>query len=228
MWCKACQQDVPCLPADSSGQFHCARCGEIAVDRMALEPHAPTIGMEPPWVGFGVDRIGPNLEPLVSQKAIPAIDDWAVEAALERIGRMLAAGSSPQAEHLQSRLDTPHMLTEQPSPAGPPRIHLASPSKPQSPSPRASALAWVATMFGTTATACGAVLLVWSSVCFRPELWQMGLPIAVVGAGLLLIGVFLQLDNLRTQSHGPSNRSAVRRPTTTNAPSRPRYRRLSS
>ena len=50
-------------------------------------------------------------------------------------------------------------------------------------------------MFGTTAGACGAVLLLWSTIRLRPELWQLGLPIAMIGAGLLLIGVFLQLDH---------------------------------
>jgi hypothetical protein len=232
MWCKACQQDVPCLPADISGQFHCARCGEVAVDRMLTAP-AGVAGRSgaaewPPATGT-LDGIGDGKpEPPASEKAFPAIDDWAVEAALERIGRMLAAGASPQAERAASRWDMPHVLTEQASPSGPLRIRLASPAKPQKPSRVAFALAWTATMFGTTAIACGAVLLAWSSVSFRSELWQMGLPIAMVGAGLLLIGVFLQLDTLRTESQSGGKRAPPRRPTTADAPARPRYRRLSS
>jgi hypothetical protein len=41
---------------------------------------------------------------------------------------------------------------------------------------------------------CGGVLLGWSLVTGRQELWSVGLPIALVGQVALLAGLILQLD----------------------------------
>jgi hypothetical protein len=43
---------------------------------------------------------------------------------------------------------------------------------------------------------CGAVLLIWSYVEQRDELWSIGLPFALVGQAGLIIGLVLQLDGL--------------------------------
>lgn len=42
----------------------------------------------------------------------------------------------------------------------------------------------------------GAILLVWAVVSERGELWAIGLPAAIVGQVVLLVGLVLQLDRL--------------------------------
>lgn len=44
--------------------------------------------------------------------------------------------------------------------------------------------------------ACGGVLLGWSLVTGRSELWNLGLPLALLGQAGLLVGLVLQLENL--------------------------------
>ena len=46
------------------------------------------------------------------------------------------------------------------------------------------------------ALACGGVLIAWSLIAGRDDLWSIGLPLAVVGQGGLVIGLLLQLDGL--------------------------------
>ncbi len=43
---------------------------------------------------------------------------------------------------------------------------------------------------------CGAVLLGWSFVEARSELWNLGMPLTLFGQAALLIGLILQLDGL--------------------------------
>jgi hypothetical protein len=46
------------------------------------------------------------------------------------------------------------------------------------------------------ALACGGVLLGWSVVAARDHLWSIGMPIALTGQILLLMGFVLQIDRL--------------------------------
>jgi hypothetical protein len=57
-------------------------------------------------------------------------------------------------------------------------------------------LAWSALSVGTMVLVCGAILLVWAVASDRGELWAVGLPAAVIGQVLLLVGLVLQLDRL--------------------------------
>jgi len=43
---------------------------------------------------------------------------------------------------------------------------------------------------------CGGTLLIWSLVAGRQELWNVGLPPALVGQIALLVGLVLQIDRL--------------------------------
>ena len=49
---------------------------------------------------------------------------------------------------------------------------------------------------GLAAFACGAVLLVWSLVGGRDDLWPIGLPLALIGQAGLIVGLVFQLDGL--------------------------------
>jgi hypothetical protein len=61
-------------------------------------------------------------------------------------------------------------------------------------------LAWGALSLGTMAFVCGGILLGWSLVAGRHELWTVGMPAALGGQIALLIGLVLQLDRLWHQS----------------------------
>jgi hypothetical protein len=62
-------------------------------------------------------------------------------------------------------------------------------------------LIWIALSLGTAALVCGGMLLGWSIIAGRNELWKMGLPIAAGGQIGLLIGLVLQLDRLWHDNH---------------------------
>jgi len=55
---------------------------------------------------------------------------------------------------------------------------------------------WTAVSLGVMLLVCGGILLVWSMLAARPELWNIGLPVAVAGQVALVVGLVLQLDRL--------------------------------
>ncbi|HKD36883.1 MAG TPA: hypothetical protein VKB78_08775 [Pirellulales bacterium] len=66
---------------------------------------------------------------------------------------------------------------------------------------RSSPFAWTAIAFGLMSFVCGAILLGWSLVTDRRELWNVGLPITLVGQFALLFGLVWQLDGLWQGNH---------------------------
>jgi hypothetical protein len=67
-------------------------------------------------------------------------------------------------------------------------------------------ITWLILVNSLAALACGASLLGWSVLGNRPELWDFGLPVAIVGQAGLLFSLALQLERL---AH--SNREAASR-----------------
>jgi hypothetical protein len=57
-------------------------------------------------------------------------------------------------------------------------------------------VAWFVVLTGLMGMACGGVLLGWSLIAGRQELWPIGLPIALVGQIVLVMGFVLQMDRL--------------------------------
>ncbi|MBX3413370.1 MAG: hypothetical protein KF708_11835 [Pirellulales bacterium] len=76
--------------------------------------------------------------------------------------------------------------------AGRPREPQAIGKKRQ-PMSLMSQLAWGAIALGIGAFVCGAILVGWSLFGSRPELWDLGLPIALGGQAALVVGLLLQL-----------------------------------
>jgi hypothetical protein len=62
-------------------------------------------------------------------------------------------------------------------------------------------LIWAALSLGTAALVCGGILLGWSLLTGRGELWKIGLPIAAGGQISLLIGLLLQIDRFWHDNH---------------------------
>ncbi len=66
--------------------------------------------------------------------------------------------------------------------------------------------AWASICLGLMAFACGGVLLGWSVLGQRTELWSLGVPITLVGQVALLVGLCLQLDRLWSENRDTSKR----------------------
>jgi hypothetical protein len=135
----------------------------------------------------------------------PLDDDWEMQQRLQHIDRILNRNHDrsgrPQPEHegAFARLDPPHELPSSGHlPAAAERT-APLPAKKQSAGPGDALLAvavWLALSLGITALMCGGILLGWSVLGGRTELWSIGMPIAVVGQIALVLGLILQLDRI--------------------------------
>jgi hypothetical protein len=71
-------------------------------------------------------------------------------------------------------------------------------------SPKSSLVTWILLCFGISTLMCGGALIVGSLVNDRPGLWSVGIPIALIGQAMILIGLVLQMDVLWQESHANS------------------------
>jgi hypothetical protein len=93
--------------------------------------------------------------------------------------------------------------------AGPACQHVVASNQPRKKRKKAvrrrrsfsGAFTWLVVSLGAMSFACGGTLLMWSLVGGRHELWNIGLPPALVGQILLLVGLVLQIDRLWYDSH---------------------------
>jgi hypothetical protein len=108
-----------------------------------------------------------------------------------RVGQQRAAPFHAQA----ARFDPPQ--------GGPPARHVPGSSRPGKRRKRtgrrgaiSSLLTWFVFTLGIASSACGGILLGWSLAGGRQDLWNVGLPVALVGQIALLAGLVLQIDRL--------------------------------
>lgn len=204
MWCQHCRQDVPALPSADSREYCCPRCGE-AIPLAAQ--HTASQGTVPIFV-LGCHKNGTVPFSDASSNASTcsqdsfSYDGWEAGEQLRHIGRVLET-SKPASDETEpidwceiSRVDLPqadapawHVPADRPSEKRRQSHHDDSKSAP-------AVMTWIALALGTTSFVCGGVLLGWSLVTGRRELWTIGLPVALVGQISLLIGLVLQLDRL--------------------------------
>ncbi len=76
--------------------------------------------------------------------------------------------------------------------------------RPRRPRTRPSGFGGFVISLGLTALACGVALVLWSILSDRGSLWNIGLPVAVGGQLVLLLGLALQMDRI-----GRGSRDAV-------------------
>jgi hypothetical protein len=198
MWCRACRQDVPGISPATAGSPRCARCGsELSADAGPQAGHAVGLAES---AAKGLDLSTP--QSLAS--ASGGLDDWEIEQSVRDL--QARVGNS-------HRVDRASRRTERTAERKPKlRVHgrhagQIRPHKRKKVSRlRSSTLAWTVLSLGLMAFACGAVLMVWSFVEQRQELWNLGLPAAVAGQVGLLLGLILQLERIWQNS-----RDAVRK-----------------
>jgi hypothetical protein len=126
-------------------------------------------------------------------------DGWEFDEQLKHLGRLIeadkrAASAEPGIERPFARLDPAHGRL------APPHAPVAQRADDRRADDRHSSfsgpLAWTALSLGTMAFVCGGILLGWSIVADRQDLWTVGLPIALGGQVALLVGLIFQLDRL--------------------------------
>ena len=192
MWCNRCRQDVPGVALRDGKGFCCPRCskdlssdGPAAIPETTPRPSETAAAKTPTATGLGVS----------------GYDAWELEQQLRHIGRVLepdGVGGRERAagQGIAARFDEPHRgpsAWHMPPTGRPARIDKPQPKRSHSTS---AALTWIALSLGTMAFVCGGMLLLWSVVTGREELWGVGMPVALCGQIALLVGLVLQLDRL--------------------------------
>ena len=177
------------MASRGEGRFCCPRCGG---------------GLQTDSAGAAADRTAKHGEPgNHAAPSDPPVDDgWELEEQLQHIERVLnSAGARSRGSRLGGRQAAARVDLAHPVPAAchvPPADRSAHNTRGSSPrsSLALAILTWIALALGMTAFACGGMLLGWSLVAGRDELWTLGLPIALGGQIGLLVGLVLQLDRL--------------------------------
>ena len=190
MWCSTCQQDVPGLGSPSGeGELRCGKCGG------GLSGGKPASAVTVAAASAGRTLRSP-----------PALDeDWALEAELRGVERLMQSLKSrpPLADSTIVQSRSPERAANRHSIQS---EHVPGADAPGSPTraaglnkaiqPRSHAAAWCILSLGLAVFACGAVLLGWSLIAKRDDLWPVGMPLALIGQAGLVLGLVLQLDGL--------------------------------
>lgn len=175
MWCIQCRQDVPALPFGDKQGFCCARCSQT---------------LRPEW-------------PEDADSAL-AYDGWEFDEQLRHIERVLQTttikddGVTAIYRREAARFDLPHTepMAWHVPPTKPSKNKTDTKSHKTKRGSVLGTLTWTALSLGTASFLCGSILLGWSLATGRQELWTVGLPVAIGGQIVLLIGLVMQIDRL--------------------------------
>jgi hypothetical protein len=194
MWCSTCQQDVTSTGSPAGGPLRCNRCEQTIA---AAAPSAKDSA--------------PKFDKLLRASSLTE-EDWTLEAELHGVQRLLGSlkstgslgpeltsihkpHSAPSGWHSENSLD--HRASKAADALYSPVDTIETPPTEQ---PKGNLAAWAILSLGLATFACGAVLLVWSLVASRDDLWPVGMPLALIGQAGLILGLILQLDGLWTNS----------------------------
>jgi hypothetical protein len=199
MWCSHCQHEVPVLASPHAPrEQRCPRC-----KRKLASERPPETAPE-----SSADRASSkeNAALTLSLAGMPVeLDDWELNSDLRATKRILALvkadGMQAVDDSIWDRLPRANKAREpreSPQPRGS-RERGSRPTLPAeekgAPAPK-SGLGWLMLSLGLMAFVCGGVLVAWSFVANRPDLWRLGLPITFAGQAGLILGLVLQLDGL--------------------------------
>lgn len=225
MFCPVCQQDVPALAVpEEPGVVRCAFCSEElevrgqesavrdqesgiraydSIGMLELD-ESPDFAETPVFVETGKQLdSGLDLElELAPISAPPKPDflDWELEPKVRAAERLLkglrqTAPAAPVTAIHSAHTQVPawHAPAIQTAPIE----SIRNRQQPAAaPAEKSGTLAWTCLSLGVMALACGGVLIGWSLLDSRDDLWSLGMPLAVVGQGGLVIGLLLQLEGL--------------------------------
>jgi hypothetical protein len=152
-------------------QFCCVRCGQLQ-GVAADSSNSPANS-----------RSTSTAEEPLTESARAHYDPWEVNEKLRHAERILQMGrrSSPGLDE---------SLRFDPSIRSAP-IYNAPVQSPVRRNSIATAAAWLLIASGTSGLSCGALLTAWSCLGDRADLWNLGLPIMVVGQMVLLLGLLV-------------------------------------
>lgn len=218
MWCFNCQQDVP---ASASGNTaRCAQCGRF------LKPHAdefstaeettegteleldPIATMPAVALATAGDEISSDVSPTPSVESATDDDDWMLDQQVRQLHRRLHSEESTilspnfQNEIGNATSESLFRTTDNASATIWPtalqtEVSLNSAnSRPTATGHPPSIIAWTMMALGLMAFVCGGMLLAWSFLGRRNDLWNIGMPLTLAGQFGLLLGLVLQLDHL--------------------------------
>lgn len=164
MWCTRCERQVAAIVGDSGDCTLCADCGcEIDVFADLATVRTSTFRAQASRVAESKrEAILPHLS--------------CSRARLDHIGRRLEA-LAVQTPAARRRVRVDETVAAAPAPA---------------PSSLSSWVSGAGLFGGVTALVCGATLAGWSLVSDRAELWNIGLPTALLGQFLLLAALAAQ------------------------------------
>jgi len=207
MWCSACQQDIPALGSPSSGgELRCGKCGGmLAVAELSASTTPISSDIAPTKTVASCENAA--LEERLRCPPLPE-DDWTLEAELRGVQRLLSSLKSRPAATESMALHLPEIAI--------PGWHAHAAESPAvdddyeptgvaNDQPRTNGAAWTTLSLSLAVFACGAVLLAWSLLGKREDLWPIGLPLALLGQAGLVLGLVLQIDG-STGRRTPENR----------------------
>lgn len=206
MWCRICRQDVPALSSGEKQTLCCPRCGEmLRAERQASvdENGSASCASDDESVLLDV--------PFGTLHQPPTYDGWQLDEELQHLHRLLHVGNTEDCSDGclgEKGAASLNAAGKQAARFDPPQAGVSARHIPAAPCPArprrkigrrgmfSSVLTWLAFTLGLASSASGGVLLGWSLVTGRQDLWNLGTPIALVGLIFLLAGLVLQIDRL--------------------------------
>ena len=189
-----------------NGKLRCLRCGTLVTSDATVDGIINVAAGVRAMADYGLELTA--AAPTGSKPSMD-FDDWDLDPDLRSFKNARSAhhmANLPPNPGLGNwhRMDANHAMapTGQPpalaQPLMPPTTHARcerSIERRES-AKRASWLAWSVMSLGLMAFTCGGVLLAWSFLSGRLDLWNLGIPVSVSGQIALVAGLVLQLERI--------------------------------
>jgi hypothetical protein len=148
--------------------------------------------------------------PALDARPLALDEDWQLKAEVNAVHRLVdnlrkqttlrfdgpAAQSAPAPHSIGSHAPAAQSSAPRRYSAAEPNSATVVEPRLKTSAPPASLLAWSILSLGMSVFACGGVLVAWSLLASREDLWPIGMPLALLGQAGLVLGLVLQLDGL--------------------------------